>query len=273
MENEENKLQNIEEVINDFCRNAITELEARWKAWPIDLSKNEMHEVIGALIARQVSLATEIIKNPPIWNEHLAPVILRCMVDTHITLAWIICDPIERSRRFIYYGLGQVKLQIEHRKALWKDNKDPEDKKLVEHLEAWLDHQRLSFLTEVNVGSWSDISVREMADQAGIIDFYNHCYTPFSGAAHSMWHHISRFNLTFCAQPLHRYHRVPITPELPIAPDYAILAAKYMSKSLRAFDKAFNINVHVTNSYERLLAQFDQIIEKVDMEKEKKLSV
>jgi hypothetical protein len=260
----------VDNAIKKFCKNSSLELKERWKAWPIDLSKNEMHEVIGSLLARQVTLATEMVANPPIWNDHIAPVILRCMVDNHINLAWILKDPLERSRRFIYYGLGQVKLQIEHRKAMWKDQSEPGDKTFVENLEAWVNAQQFTFLTEVNVGSWAEMSTREMAEQAGILDFYNHCYIPFSATAHSMWHHVSRFNLTYCSQSLHRFHKVPITPKRPIDPFYATLAAKYMAKSFQAFDKTFNINVTVSNSYEYLLGQFDRIFRQTSKEEEKK---
>ena len=66
------------------------------------------------------------------WTAHIAPVILRAMVDTHITLAWILKDPPERSRRFIFYGLGQVKLDIEHRKSSLGDREpDPQEKAVV----------------------------------------------------------------------------------------------------------------------------------------------
>ena len=48
------------------------------------------------------------------------------MVDAYITLAWIFDDPLERSRKFLLYGLGQAKLSNEHRKAqLQADGIDP----------------------------------------------------------------------------------------------------------------------------------------------------
>jgi hypothetical protein len=48
-----------------------------------------------------------------------------------------------------------------------------------------------------------------MAEEAGCIDFYNYVYTPFSACAHSMWHHIARYDLRECGNPLHRHHRRP----------------------------------------------------------------
>src|SRR2546425_493798 len=121
----------LEEAITTFCRNATVELEARWEAWSLNLKQREMHEVVGGLLARQVTLATEITQTPGIWNGHVAPVLLRSMVDTHITFAWVCGDPQERSRRFIRFGLGQAKLEIEHRKAQWEGREPDEREKGV----------------------------------------------------------------------------------------------------------------------------------------------
>jgi hypothetical protein len=61
-----------------------------------------------------------------------------------------------------------------------------EEEELVEVLEAWINRQRWSFLTDVNLGSWSGISTRKMAEEAGCLDFYNYVYAPFSACTHSM---------------------------------------------------------------------------------------
>ena len=47
-----------------------------------------------------------------------------------------------------------------------------------------------------------------MAEEAHCLDFYNHVYQEFSAGTHSTWHHVARFNLKECENPLHRYHRV-----------------------------------------------------------------
>ena len=249
-----------EEIIEEFCQNAKAELASRWEAWPIDLSLNEMHEVVGGLLARQVTLAVELAVAPSTWNPHMAPVVLRSMADVHITLAWILQDPVERSRRFIHYGLGQTKLQIEHRKARW-DNKEPSEAErlIVSAEEAWLDSQRWSFLTIVDVGSWSDLSTRRMAEEADLLDFYNYVYAPFSAAAHSMWHHVGRYNLSHCASPLHRHHRVPVVPDFPPDAFFVILGAKYMNKSFRAFDEKFSVSVSAANSFDVIRDRFDKM--------------
>ena len=97
-------------ILQKYVQEVEKELNTRWESWSIDLSQAEKHEVIGALLARIVTLATELAVSTQIWNEHIAPVLLRTMVDAYITLAWIFNDPLERSRKFLSYGLGQAKL-------------------------------------------------------------------------------------------------------------------------------------------------------------------
>jgi hypothetical protein len=227
------------------------------------VSDRETHEVIGALLARQVTLAIQIARNPMIWNGHAAPVLLRAMADVYISLAWIFENPGERSRRFILYGLGQLKLHLERRKALQSnDPPDPREEEYIKHEERWMEAQRISILTDVDFGSWSDLSTRRMADEAGCLDFYEHVYVPFSGAAHSMWQHVGRYNTKTCLNPLHRTHRAPCIPATGIDPDYLHLAAKYMRKTFALFDEKTGAKVAVPSAYELLEQRFAEFAEK-----------
>jgi hypothetical protein len=182
------------------------------------------------------------------------------MADVYISLAWILESPLERSRKFILYGLGQAKLQLEHAKSQIADREpSPAEGELIRASESWIDSQRFTFLTEVNVGSWSGISTREMAEQANCIDFYNYVYSPFSACAHSTWHHVARFNLKHCANPLHRYHRVPYDPELRLDTHYVYLAAKYLQKTLCVFDEEMGVSVGVPSAFDTLCDGLDEI--------------
>ena len=249
-------------VISAFNQNVRAEVDYRWNAWQIDLSQNEVHEVVGGLLSRQATLAIELVSTPSAWTGHIAPMILRTMGDAHINLAWILKSPLERSRRFIRYGLGQIKLQIEHHKARWEaEPPEVREKQMVEAMEHWLNGQRFSFLTEVNVGNWSEVSVREMAQEADIVDFYNFSYSPFSAAVHSMWHHIAQYNLSHCRSPLHRFHRLPGIAEPGSDPYNAILAAKYFNKSVMAFDAAFGLHLDIVSSYQEFRSTLPQVFE------------
>ena len=250
----------ITRIIETFIDGSREELLRRWKHWRIDLARGEVHEVIGALLARQVTLATQLAQSPAIWNGHIAPLILRAMADVYIALAWVLKEPDARARKFVLYGLGQEKLQLEHRKTqLAEREPTPEEQLMIETSEAWINSQRFAFLTEVNLGSWSGLSTREMADQAGCLDFYNYVYTPFSACAHSMWHHIARYNLMQCSNPLHQYHRIPQVLEQELDPHYLFLAAKYLQKSFATFDETIGLNFQGSSAFEQLCDALEQL--------------
>jgi hypothetical protein len=241
-----------EQILPHYISSIRAELADRWRRWAASLTDPEKYTVV--LLARQVTLASQMARSPRIWNAHIAPVILRTMVDTHLTLAWILRDPQPRARQFILYGLGQYKLFVEHVKVFLKEeglSTAHVDAK-VAHAVAWLESQRFPDITEVNVGTWSGLSAREMADEVGLIDFYNYTYTPFSAASHSMWHHIGRFNVQRCENPLHRFHQVPLDSDLPIDIDYMYRAAKFVDMSFKLFDSTMALKTSGPSSFEKL---------------------
>ena len=258
----------LQHLVERFVFRAREEFESRLAQWATDLSREEVHEVLGALLARQATLACEMAMCPSIWNGHTAPLLLRAMADVYISLAWVIQDPVPRSRQFIYYGLGQAKLELEHRKAELKARpaKSPEEQEFPQILEAWINHQRWSFLTDVNLGSWSGISTRKMAEAAGCLDFYNYVYTPFSACTHSMWNYIGIYNLMECRNPLHKFHQRGAMGDAPIDPHYLYLAAKYLQKAFSTFDDAIGTKVTGESAFEILCREFENFPREPAME-------
>ncbi len=260
----------IREIADRFAEDLQVELSARWEAWKLDLSKKELHEVVGALLARQVTLAVEFSHSPACWNYHVGPLFLRAMADVYITLAWIFADPaqsLERARKFIYFGLGQEKLQLEHRRAeIEQEGRAPmpEEKLGMEAAEAWINAQRYTFLTEVNVGNWSDLTVRKMAGEANCLDFYNYVYQPWSGVAHSMWHHVGRYNVEQCGNPLHLNHLTPAVPRFYSDLHLLHLAGKYAHKAFRLFDEKAGVKVDVPSAFVRLDDGLEQLGREAD---------
>jgi len=253
-------LKRVEEIVTGYQQRLHDEIETRIGCWSLDLTQREVHEVVGGLLARQVTLGIQLASSPGIWNGHVAPVILRTMADTLITIAWIVDEPVDRARKFIHYGLGQEKLEIEHRREqLRKSGRDPEQDPVVQHRKAWLDSQRREFFTEVNLGSWSGISTRQMAEQAGSLGLYRYAYQPFSAATHSTWQHVARYNLVHCESPLHRHHRIPwVYPDAPDI-DYLYRGAKYVEKAFRRFETAFGLDAPQHTALEFLEGEIDKL--------------
>ena len=254
------------EIIREYIKSVRSELKARWNAWPLDMSQIEKYEVIGALLARQVTLATQLASVPPLWNGHIAPLILRAMVDNYINLAWIFHkDTLGRSKKFIEHGLGQQKLIIEHRKRELKKRgiKDVDKEPSIKMYEDWINSQRYTFLTTVNVGQWAEMETRKMAEEANCLDFYRFAYSPFSANVHSMWNHVSRYNLKVCTNPLHRLHRIPVDPDLTTDLDYFYRTAKYVEKAFRLFDKKTGVKIKTQASFKNLNKDLDKLGQKI----------
>src|SRR5215467_298298 len=136
---DEPDLEPVRQLIHAFTTRAREELDQRLKKWPLDFAKRDFHEVVGALLARQVTLASQLAECPEIWNGHIAPLVLRSMADVYINLAWVLKDPLDRCKKFIHYGLGQEKLQLEHRKAEMETREPREgEREYCEAAEAWI---------------------------------------------------------------------------------------------------------------------------------------
>ena len=234
---EEDKIEEFVRAIEGRIR---YELRLRCESYTPDFQAPEVFNVVTALLARQATLAIELALSPQSWNGHAAPLFLRAMTDVHITLSWILLDPKTRVRQYIDHGLGQAVLELEHRKKGLEsaDENDKEElKRMIRAYEAWINTQRWNFLVEVNVGAWSGKTTREMAEEAGILDFYNYVYTPFSQCAHSTWYHVGRYNSGPSESPLTRQLWMPRIAESPTDVWNLNLAAKYLDKSFNTFDE------------------------------------
>ena len=241
-------------LIERYCADVDRELGARLDVWRPDFAQIHVHEAIGGMLARQATLAKDVACSPALWTGHSSPILLRAMADVYINVAWMLLNPVERCNKFILFGLGQAKLELEHRRAqIGAREPTPQEAATLEAAQRWIDGQRIGWLLDVDLGKWSSISVRQMAEEANCIDFYNYVYTPFSACVHSMWHQVARYDLVECSNPLHRYHRRPASEARIPDIHYLTLAAKYWDKTLGTFDQIFALAMPLPSSYETLI--------------------
>lgn len=257
-------------IVDEYVDTLREELRLRWLGWAPSATTTEVRDVTGALLARQVSLASGLGFNPNAWNAHIAPLILRSMTDTYINLAWIWKLPAVRSQQFIRYGLGQEKLFLEHLRSEFADRGDDvANNEMLRTIQSWIDSQRYEFLVEVDVGNWAGLSVREMALETGCEDLYRFSYFPFSAATHGMWNHVSKYNLNTCSNPLHEPHGVPCDPDLPPDFDYFYRAARYAAKSLALFDEMTGVSTPPKSAIDFLESAIDKLGEELESDAEK----
>jgi len=246
------------EKIRRFIELADLGLQERWNKLPKDIYENYQCEVIGALLARQVTLAKRMARNPAFWDVHVGPILLRVMIDNHITLSWILKDPAVRSKGFVLHGLGQAKLYLEHLKVEDEDGSNSDLQQLIEGMERWINNQQYTFLTNVDLGSWSGLNTREMAQEADCLDVYRYAYIPFSSCVHNMWNHVGRLNVVQSGNPLHKYMLIPCDPEVEPEFDLFLNCAKYLQESFSIVDGTFNLQCNTLLPYDYWLNQVDE---------------
>jgi len=246
-------LEFITKIIDEYDTNIREELRNLWNNSPIDLTKKEVNEVICGIIARQVTISIQFMSSVSSWTNDIAPIIFRTMADNYINLKWILGAPLERSRLFILYGLGQEKLMVEHRRIqIEQEGGDPATDELIQFSESWINSQRYTFLTEINLGSWSTLSTRQMAEEANCIDFYNYVYQPFSSATHNTWNHIGKYNVNISDNILHKFLRVPFVPKTQPFVGFIETAARYTKKCFDDYYLAFPNVKQAKSAYDTL---------------------
>ena len=261
------------EICSRYAQNVKRDFEERIRQWKPEHSKREIQEVIGGLLSRQVTVALELAQSPICFNGHIAPVLLRSMADTLISIAWILRSPKERCKQYRLYGLGQEKLFVENLKQTYSgENQETELARSIEFLERDLGTEYNPHFTEVNVGSWSGISTREMATEIEYEDLYKFGFSFFSSAAHSTWQHVRKSNVTRCLNPLHGYHLVPLLVHLPFDPLTLHTAARYVDQTFGYFDESQGIAGPSPSAFDILIADMRQLIGNVESQEERSTS-
>lgn len=262
-DNSQDIAEKIYKLIDEYIHLVTNEFYDAWNQWKIDIAHPQKYEVIGALLSRIITLATETARAPSIWNIQTAPIILRVMVDAYINLAWIFMDPEERSKQYIEYGLGQAKLHLEQMKRVNQEGKVVYEEDYLDSIESWINSQRFTFLTEVNVGSWSGGDIRSMAEESSCKNIYDFAFTPFSNAVHNTWYQIGRTNIALCVNPLHGYHFNPVISDYSNDPEYFRLAAKYADKALNLFAERTGVELRKQSAYKFVLEEIMKLSEQM----------
>ena len=180
------------------------------------------------------------------------------MVDLHITLAWILAEDEVRAPEFRAYGLGQLKLELEHLRA------SPNAEHLkgyVSSLEDFLNSQQWEHVTEVNVGAWAGRNLRQMADDVGLSELYATEFQRLSGGAHNMWQHLVRYNLVDCENPLHGLHKRPHIPSSGVV-DFAFfeLALIEADACLALVRETYDVASTALSSPAQILSDLDDLM-------------
>lgn len=131
---------------------------------------------------------------------------LRTIVECSITLSFLRTqDDATLWKQYRAYGAGASALS--YLKLL--DANELPDLIDIETLELLANEDRWFEVSDIDIGSWSNRSLRKMAEQAGVKDRYDRFYDWASSFSHGQWGAIQHTSFSTCANPLHRFHRIP----------------------------------------------------------------
>lgn len=191
-------------------------LQAVSRNYKFDLYAPEKDEVTLGLFSRIVRLASSIHENPFLWSIDFSRIVLRCLSDTAITFCYLITKKDDNLfTSFIEYSKGKEKLLLLHLQDTHLGKIAPSGE-TTEVLVNQLGGGLSPALIDINLGDWKDVSARDMAKECDLLDIYRVIYDPTSSDIHGTWTSIRTVNLTYCVNPLHRFHRLPQTEPPPL---------------------------------------------------------
>lgn len=197
----------------------------------IDLYDPTRDEILFGLFARTTRLLCLMYRDRYIWARDIAAILLRCLTDTTITFVYLATKGTPREfQNFVKYGEGQQKLLMLHLQDDYPDNRTLEGftpKQVSEQLGSFLPE-----IIDIELSNWIKKDARRLAADTGMDRFYHLVFNPASADIHGTWISLSNSNLDYCAEPLHRFHRIPSYTEPPFILDTVYVAQEIYQKAL-----------------------------------------
>jgi hypothetical protein len=134
------------------------------------------------------------------------------------------------------YGTGQAKLAF--LKLVEGERADLPKHVDIDVLERLANEDMWQEFVEIDFGNWTGTTVRKMAEDAGAKDVYDGYYVWPSGYVHGHWASVRDSVFDICANPLHRFHRIPRPARIDM-PDVCFDAVDLMNRTLDLLDRAY----------------------------------
>ncbi|RYB90062.1 hypothetical protein EUA06_11665 [Nocardioides glacieisoli] len=178
---------------------------------PARLHDKERQEVVSGLVSRAGRDLIAVLTAPDLWCMEHGAHIVRMLVETKIYLHWMAQQDPAIYREFQEYGAGKAKLYARIADEV------PAEARTTGYQEAMDEFERLSHnhgIIDYRIVDTRDTfaqgkSIRSMADETGLLDFYRQAYSQASGVAHSEWWSIETHAMERCLNVLHGLHLIP----------------------------------------------------------------
>jgi hypothetical protein len=178
---------------------------------PARLYDREQQEVHSGLVARAGRDVITALGTPELWCMEHGAHIIRALVEVRIYLQWMTRQDPSIFRAFQEYGAGKAKLYARIMAELPADARRPDVEEAIKHLEMLshndevVDHRVVDTRDSFVEGK----SIRDMAEECGLLDLYRQAYYMASGVAHSEWWSIETHAMERCLNVLHGGHLIP----------------------------------------------------------------
>jgi len=176
----------------------------------LDLYSPDRDDVLFGLVSRQFRLFSVLVEDMKLWSPDVGLMFHRIMADGLIVLSYLVRanDPL-LFKRFKCYSLGKQKLYKVHL-ADYSERTGLDTTEMEEDLADRINAEISEEFVTIELGAvFEGTTMRKMASLVGLEDLYRLVYSPTSGEIHGEWASLKMHNLTVCANPLHRYHRLP----------------------------------------------------------------
>lgn len=176
----------------------------------LDLYSPDRDDVLFGLVSRQFRLFSVLIENMKLWAPDFGLMFHRIMADGLIVLSYLIHENDSALfQRFKRYSLGKQKLYKMHL-ADYSERTGLDTSEMEEELAERINSEISEELLAIDLGAvFEGTDMHKMASLVGLDDLYRLVYSPTSAELHGEWVSLREHNLTTCANPLHRYHRLP----------------------------------------------------------------
>jgi Family of unknown function (DUF5677) len=178
---------------------------------PSRLYDQEQQEVHTGLVARVGREVIAVLGAPDLWCMEHGSHVVRTLVEVRIYLQWMALQHSKIYQEYQEYGAGKAKLYARIMEELPKDRTGSEFNDAIEELDRLshnhdvLDHRVVDTRDSFAEGK----SIRVMAEECGLLDFYRQAYSIASGTAHTEWWSVESNCMERCLNVLHRGHLIP----------------------------------------------------------------
>lgn len=198
--------EHLQQLAMDLVASYVQALETA----PSRLYDQERQEVHAGLVSRVGREVITVLGCPDLWCVEHGSHVTRAIVEARIYLQWMAMQDASIYGQFQEYGLGKAKLYARIFDEVPDEARIPGFDEAIEELERLSHNDDVIDHRIVDTGdSFAGKSIRAMAEECGLLDFYRHAYYISSGVTHSEWWSVETHAMERCLNVLHRCHLIP----------------------------------------------------------------